>query len=196
MIQLLDIADVRAGQTFRGKVLPMVDGDVSVVQMRDLEGAGVNWSSVVVTALKSRKDPDWIRPSDILVPSVGARLRAVVAASAPSRAICTNHLFLIRPDASRVEPGFLAWLINQPVTQRQLATEATGGTVKLLRRAALQAIQLELPPLPVQQLIAELVEAQQQERRVLEQLIENREKQISALAQNLAAPEPRKGGWI
>lgn len=193
MNSLADIAEVRAGHTFRQKVKPAAFGGVSVVQMRDLAGDHVDWSTVTVAELKARKEPDWLQAGDILLPSVGGRSNSVLVSHVPERSICTNHLFSIRPNRDRALPEYLAWLLNQPTTQRQLAAGATGGNVKLLRRTTLESVQIYLPPIEDQRLVADLVATQREERRLLEALILNREKQISAIAQKIAISELKIG---
>lgn len=187
MIKLADIAEIRAGYPFRGAIKPMANGGVRVVQMRDLDldGNAIRWADAVLTALPGKRAPDWLRSGDLLMPSVGGRSLPVLVGDVTERAVCSPHIFQIRLAATDMDPGYLAWVLRQSAVQRQIAGTATGGTVKLLRRAVLENIQLPIPNMHRQRQIAELMATAMAERRALKALIANRERQLAGIAQKL-----------
>jgi hypothetical protein len=187
-ISLATAARVRAGYPFRGSVEGIAGGEVLAVQMKDVDvDTGVHWPGVVRTSLAGRKKPDWLKAGDVLVVSKGARFYAVCVDAPPAHAVCSPHFFHLQvaPQLPLV-PAFIAWQINQQPFQRQLQKAAEGSSQLSIRRPVLESLTLSVPPLADQQRIVALVELASKERRALNALIHNRERQLHALAENLA----------
>lgn len=186
-VKLATVARVRAGYPFRGSVEEIEGGDALAVQMKDVEvGGGVNWPLVIRTTLAGRKEPDWLRAGDLLFVFKGARFYAVCIDDPPDRAVCSPHFFHLQvADGQHVLPAFLAWQINQPPFQRQVLQAAEGSSQLSVRRPVLESMTLSMPSLAVQQRIVELDELARQERLALRRLIQNRERQLQALAEEL-----------
>lgn len=179
---------VRSGYPFRGSIDESVDGDTLAVQMKDVDSErGVNWAGVIRTSIAGRKQPDWLKAGDVLFVSKGARFYAVCIDEPPGPAVCSPHFFHLQvaPHVSLL-PAFLAWQINQPPFQRQLHQAAEGSSQLSIRRPVLESLTLSVPPLAAQHRIVALAELARQERRALHQLIHNRERQLQALAEDLA----------
>lgn len=187
-IGLGSLAGVRSGYPFRGSIEESAGGEVLAVQMKDVDvEEGVRWLGVTRTSLLGRKEPDWLQAGDVLFVSKGARFYAVCIDEPPSRAVCSPHFYHLQvaPSGSLL-PAFLAWQINQPPFQRQLQQAAEGSSQLSIRRPVLESLALSVPPLADQHRIVELAELARQERRALHRLIQNRERQLQALAEDLA----------
>lgn len=185
-----DVVDVRSGHPFRGSIEESAEGNAMAVQMKDVDSeCGVNWTDVIRTTLVGRKQPDWLKAGDVLFVSKGVRFYAVCIDEPPSPAVCSPHFFHLQV-ASHVPllPAFLAWQINQSPFQRQVQQAAEGSSQLSIRRPVLESLTLSVPSLADQHRIVTLSELARQERRALYQLIHNREKQIQALAEDLAQP--------
>ena len=186
-VELGSVAAVRSGHPFRGSVEESADGGVLAVQMKDVsvEG-GVRWADAVRTSLSGRKAPDWLKAGDVLFVSKGTRFYAVCIDAPPSPAVCSPHFFHIQvaPEGPLL-PAFLAWQINQPPFQRQLHQAAEGSGQLSIRRPVLEALTLNVPSLAHQHRIVALVELARQERVAMHRLINNRERQLHGLAEDL-----------
>jgi hypothetical protein len=185
---LRDCADIRAGHPFRGPIAATSGGAALVVQMRDADPVdGIRWSDAVRADLPGRKTPEWLRPSDLLFVPRGQRFFAVCLDAPPGPAVCGPHLFHLRVRAgARVLPAFLAWQINQPPVQRQLRSAAEGSNQLSIRRGEIEALEIAIPPIARQHRIVALVEAAARERQLLRRLIDNRDRELAALACALA----------
>ncbi len=189
--QLLSIGTataLKSGHPFRGTIEESAAGNALAVQMKDVDPAsGIDWAGVTRTSLAGRKQPDWLRAGDILFASKGARFYAVCIDEPPSPAVCSPQFFLLRvaPHAPLLS-AFLAWQINQPPFQRQLQQAAEGSSQLSIRRPVLEALALSLPSLADQRRIVALADLAKRERNVLETLIHHRERQLQALAEDLA----------
>ncbi|MDO8778736.1 MAG: restriction endonuclease subunit S [Burkholderiaceae bacterium] len=181
------VAGVRSGYPFRGSIEESDEGEVLAVQMKDVNvDGGVSWTDAIRTSLQGRKKPDWLKAGDILFVSKGARFYAVCIDEPPSPAVCSPHFFHIQvaPNAPLI-PAFLAWQMNQSPFQHQLQQAAEGSSQLSIRRPVLESLTLSVPPLPDQHRIVALSELARQERRALYQLIQNRERQLQAIAEDL-----------
>ena len=180
--------DVRSGYPFRGPIEVVDAGGVLVVQMRDVDvNDGVQWAGAVRTELRNRKQADWLQSGDILFVARGGRFYATCISTPPEAAVCGPHLLHLRVHAGcGIEPAFLAWQINQPPVQKQLRAAAEGTSQLSVRIAEIEGLRIAVPPMERQLQIVGLANAAARERRLLTQLILNREKEIAAIAANLA----------
>tara|TARA_B100001105_G_scaffold172240_1_gene138709 strand:+ start:287 stop:988 length:702 start_codon:yes stop_codon:yes gene_type:complete len=186
---LCNVAQLQAGHPFRSAVEEVADGDVHVIQMKDVSPEwGVDWSAVMRTRLAGRKQPDWIVDGDILFAAKGARFYAACVGAALPNAVCVPAFFhlRVRPEAA-LDPEFLAWQINQPPCQRQLLQAAEGSSQLSIRRAVLEQLILAVPPIAEQRSIVALAGLAVRERHTLQRLIHNREQQLQAIAEDLDA---------
>lgn len=184
-----EIADLMAGYPFRGSISAVGSATTLAVQMKDTDPEnGVTWDGAIRTELPGRKRPDWLCEGDVLVVSRGSRFYAVCIDTPPQPAVCSPQFFHVRVKSGHgVLPAFVAWQINQPPFQRQLHQAAEGSNQLSIRQPVFGALTLGIPDLAEQQRIVALANMARQERRVLRQLIRNREMQLDALAEALAA---------
>lgn len=191
-LRLGELALIRAGHPFRGAVEAVDGGSVAVAQMKDIvPGMGVDWSSTVRTELVGRKEPDWLCAGDLLFVSRGSRYFAVCVDLPPGQTVCGPHLFHLTVKApDLLMPAFLAWVVGQGPVQRQLQQAASGSLQLSVTRQALEALEIPVPPVATQRVVADLATAAARERAVLTALIQNRERQLEALACDLASGHP------
>lgn len=188
-VALGELALVQAGYPFRTTVEEVPDGDVHVIQMKDVSPElGIDWSAVIRTRLAGRKQPDWIVDGDILFAAKGARFYAACVTAALPYAVCVPAFFHLRVRReAALDPEFLAWQINQMPCQRQLLQAAEGSSLLSIRRAVLEQLVLAVPPIAEQRRIVALAGLASQERQALQRLIHNREQQLQAIAEDLGA---------
>src|SRR5690349_3395380 len=123
LVELGKVARITAGYPFRGAVRPVPGADAAVVQIKNVDAqTGIDWSAVVKTKLEGRRQPDWLKPGDILFSARGHRNVAVCVDRSSPKAVCSPHFFLIRVRNEKdVLPEFVAWQMNQPHSQRYFA---------------------------------------------------------------------------
>ena len=186
VVALQDIAETRLGYSFRAAVTNAPDGDVAVVQIKNVHPQrGIDWSALANTSLTGRKKPDWLQPGDVLFAARGSRNIAVCVGEVPGKAVCAPQFYLVRIRDSAVLPEYLAWYINEAPAQRYLAQSAEGTLVTSIRRAVLEALPVPVPGVERQQIIAHLATAARHEKLLTEQLIRNREQQLRLVAHGL-----------
>lgn len=182
MGKLVDYTEIRSGHPFRGTVPEEKNGFALTVQMRDVDPLkGVAWESAARTSPTGRKEPDWLRPGDILFLSRGLYNYALFLEHVAEKAICSQYFFVVRVKEPRLLPAFVAWQINQSPAQTYLRNNAEGSDQQSIRRAVLEGIPIVIPSIAQQRQLLRLTQTAQQERERLESMIRNREQETQGI---------------
>jgi|SRR5579862_242699 len=186
-VQLKDIASVKAGHPIRGAVTSDTNGDVAVVQIKNVQAeTGIDWPVVTRTILEGRRAPDWLEAGDILFSARGHRNIAVCVNEPPLKAVCSPHFFLIRiRNEKQALPEFVAWQMNLPQSQTYFAQSATGSFITSIRRQVLEKTRLLLPSIEKQRLLVRFSQAAQHEKELMKRLMENRRQELNIVATKL-----------
>ena len=187
MKTLKQIATIRAGHPFRGKIEEDPNGNARVVQMKDVDAdRGVNWDGLVVTDLPGKKQPDWLKPGDLLFAARGNRNFALLLEEVPFDTVLSPHFFhLTVKREAKVLPGFLAWQINQEPVQQYLQKSSHGSMVQAIGRQELENMALAIPPLEKQHAIVALNKTWQQQLRVMAALTDNMQRTMTGITRQL-----------
>jgi restriction endonuclease S subunit len=92
-------------------------------------------------------------------------------------------------EREKLLPAFLAWQVNQRPAQDYLQQAATGSHILNITRAAIESLPLAIPPVEVQRVIVELAHTARRERDLLNVLIDNRQRQLDAIASQVLISE-------
>ena len=183
---LSEIAIVKAGHPFRGKIPDNKDGNAQVVQIRDIDNDGnIHWDQVIRSNTTGRKTPDWLQKGDVLFAARGMRNTAGYVEEVAQPTVCAPHYFLIQVMDNHLLPEFLAWQLNQNNAQRYFANSAEGSAQMSIRRAVLEATALVIPTIEKQYAIVRFDNKVKQEKLLLKALIRNREKQVQCIAKEI-----------
>lgn len=184
--RLSDIADIRSGHPFRGSIEPDINGDVHVVQVRNTKATGeIIQDEVIKTTLTSKKQPDWLKSGDILFVAKGAKHYSALVEDLPKQTVCSPHFFLVRIKPAfkeLVTPEFICWQLNQLPAQRYFQTTAEGSLYLSVRRQILEYVPITMLPIEKQKQLTAMHHCAVKEQKVLQQLIENRQQQLDAIA--------------
>lgn len=154
---LSDVAQVISGHHFRERIASDPEGNVSVIQMKDVLDCEIA-PSLLFARVQLSPVPERvaIQGGDVILRTRGESHSGVLARGAFHRTVIAAPLTLIRTDTSVLLPGYLAWLINHPATQAQLAGLATGTHVRTVSKEALEALPIPVPPVARQKEIVEI----------------------------------------
>lgn len=155
--KLMEIAEVRMGYTFRSRLEPEMDGDVAVIQMKDIDDSNLlHPEGLVRIQMPELKDRHLVQEGDLMFRSRGMWNTAALVAGNLGRSVLAAPMMLIRPDTERVQSAYLLWFINQPSIQKVLSVQSAGTAVKMISKAALEQLEVSVPPLKTQQSIVEI----------------------------------------
>lgn len=183
--QLSEIATVKGGYSFRGKIPEIEGGDSYAIQIKNINKLDeIQWNKLISTNLSGRKSPDWLVEGDVLFAARGRRNVAVYVDKVKNRTVCGPHFFHIQiKQNANILPEFLAWQLNQAPAQKYIAQSAEGSHQLSIRRGALEETPIVIPSLNEQQSIVKLYKKSKQEKKVLQALIENTTLQMQGIAQ-------------
>jgi restriction endonuclease S subunit len=183
---LTHVATISAGHPLRFGVDEFPEGDVGVVQMRNVDpAAGVDWTGVARIELPPARRIEFLVAGDVIFSTRGARTFAVAIDSPPFPAVCSPHFFVLRVRGDAIDPRFLAWQINQSSAQDHLLRGALGSHILNIRREVIERLEIVIPSRARQAAIIALAETASREKQLLTALIENRQQQMKALAASL-----------
>ena len=173
--RLSTICDVQSGYTARTALKPSASG-VPAVQLRDLRGeADFDPARAETFPLSTPLERYQARTGDLLFRSRGERNTAVVVFSdSKASAIAILPLMVLRPHPDVVDPRYLAWFINQPMTQRYFDGCAHGTAMRMIPKASIDALEIELPGLATQRLIVEIDALARREQALAHELADQK----------------------
>jgi restriction endonuclease S subunit len=183
--QIKDIADIRSGYQFRGRVEPADDANVKVIQIKDIDDGFNICFSDLVSVRMDNPDPHFLKSGDVLFLSRGHRLFATVISEAAPDIIASGYFYVLQPDVDRVRPAFLAWTINQPVFQESLKSLIGGTHMPLISKTNFQDLTITLPSLAVQDQILTLQHYVDHEQELTTSLLNKRRELTQAVAREL-----------
>jgi hypothetical protein len=154
---LAEIAEISHGYSFRGRIEADPDGDVLVIQPKDLgEDGAVDFSQAIRKSDVPIRSSFLLRAGDVLFQPRGVTYRAALVGNLAWPAIAAAPVYVVRPDPARVRAPYLAAFLNDPQTQTLLRQAATGTHVPQVARGALEALEIPLPALADQDALGEL----------------------------------------
>ncbi len=186
--QLQYIAKISPGYPFRGKIEEAPGSGLKAVQMKDVSPeSGIQWNDCIEAELPGKRDPEWLKPVDILVAARGSHNYAVLVGEGASsgKAVAAPQFFVINSIGSNIDPSYLEFVLNHGPCQTHFKREAEGTHTKSIRRSVLEAIQIPVPSLDKQRSIVALAQTIHRERSLAQSLIQNGASLLNALASNL-----------
>lgn len=161
--RLGQLAEIQMGYPFRTRLEHDPNGDVAVIQMKDIDDANlIDLREVTRVNLSGNKSRHLLRPGDLLFRSRGRSNGVAQVPKGIATAVLAAPMLLIRPRI--VLPGYLSWFLNAPATQAQLASVAEGTSVRMISAVALKALVVPVPSPATQHRIAEAAALVQEEQ--------------------------------
>lgn len=170
--KLCDVADVRAGYPFRGRVVHVDGANLAVVQMKDVDDvAGLKPDGCLrIRGEDLNTQRHLLQPGDVLIQSRGQKFPAAVV-DQPIYGIAALGLYVLRPGGD-VLPAYLAWYLNQPRTRAALRAVARGTYIPFLSANDLRESRVPVPAISTQQRIADIEQLRRRERHLADRLRE------------------------
>lgn len=181
MSKLEHICSITSGQTFRTKIEHNPNGEVAVIQMKDMNddytGIGFELSLVAFDEISNSQI---LQKGDVLFLARGNNNKAFVF-DMDDPAVAVSLFFVLRPKKEKVDPYYLAWFLNQPNTQNYLQSTQEGSTVASIKKQALGDLEIKVPSLNEQQKIASIYHLHLKEMELMDQIREKRNELINAV---------------
>ena len=193
MTKLGQVANIRMGYPFRSRLEHDAAGAIAVVQMKDIDDASLlHVEDAVRMDMPDFNEHHLIRQGDLVFRSRGRTNSVALVSADVGPSILAAPMLLIRP--AKVLPAYLLWYINLPETQAALAAQAEGTSVRMISKAALEALEVPVPSRHKQQLIVEVSELATAEQRLLEQIAREKKRLADGVLLRYARNNNRKPG--
>lgn len=193
MTKLGQVASIRMGYPFRSRLEHDATGAFAVVQMKDIDDASLlHVENAVRVDLADVKEHHLIRRGDLVFRSRGRTNSVALVSADVGPAVLAAPMLLIRP--IEVLPTYLLWYINLPATQATLAAQAEGTSVRMISKAALEALEMPVPSRRKQQLVVEVSELAAAEQGLLEQIAQERKRLADGVLMRYARDTRRTPG--
>lgn len=188
MKDLKQIAQVRAGYPFRGKLKEDSSGNLSVLQLSDITNSFFTEpASAAKIKQKKIKERYLIQPGDVVFRSRGQTNTAAIVPSISQDTVSAAPLIQIRVTSPEVMPEYVCWFINQPNAQAYFNRNAKGTSVRMIGRDALENLPLVIPSLEKQAEITAIAKLADQEQRLMAKLAEKKKQLISGILAQVAS---------
>ncbi|MBO8135971.1 restriction endonuclease subunit S [Dickeya fangzhongdai] len=183
--KLGQIAGIRSGHTLRGAITPDPEGDVCLLQIKDLEQDWQFNHKVLPTVVwEQRIAPPFLEQGEIVVAARGNRNLAVVyRGQVPVVATSQFLIVSLRRKESEIAPEYVCWLLNHPTIQHWF--HRSGTNIQLITKSALLDVAIPLPPIETQLQLIELQRIWQKEGELINKLQENRHQLELGILQKL-----------
>jgi len=182
------LAEIFTGLTIRNRNEIRTEGRVRLVQPRSVVGGPrLDLANIDYIDERPQSDRQYLTGGELVLRTRGSRFEAALFTPDGIVTMAAAPLIVLRPDATRVLPEYLQWLLNESPAVRQLMARATrGSTVQALNIEDLAKIGVPRPSLRRQRAI---VEASALSRRAaeLELQLSQLRKTYTALALAAAA---------
>ena len=187
-VKLKNLATVQMGYSFRSRLEASLDGDVAVIQMKDLlPDNTVDCGDLIKIDMEVVKDHHLVQKGDLVFRSRGHITTAAIFPEDPGKAVVAAPLLRIRvTKIERVLPEYLNWYINQREAQNILTSKADGTAQKMISKQTVEELEISLPSLDQQKSIVKLALLSSREQTVLKALAEKRKQYVEIILIQLA----------
>lgn len=184
-----DCAEVLAGFALKVRAEHEPDGAYQVIMPSHVpDGAPYSYAAEHELRMTLPGSPEkyQVRSGDVLFISRGTRNCAAVIASVPEKTVASATFYVLRANAS-IDPAFLAWCLNQPPAQAQIAQIRTGAGTPIVQRNKLGDVRIPVPDMQHQKRVAELATLQAEELSLRKKLLMATENHQRLLGQKIMA---------
>ena len=173
---LKEIADIRSGYSFRTKLEPDSEGNILVVQLKELSDKNtIDISTAVKINMKNISENYLLQKGDLVFRSRGMDSTAAIMDISSNNVILSAPFQRIRlQDTSKIIPEYLLWYINSKVAQSYFSANKTGTSVTMISTAVLADLPVIVPTVEIQKKIVEINTLSEREIELQEELIKKK----------------------
>lgn len=188
---LNQVSDIQMGLTARERLVAIETG-TPVIQLRDLQPDGrLNTGGLIKCELGTVAPRYLVTNGDILFRSRGDKNTAATVATLDAASVAVLPLVIIRPNTAVVQPHYLSWFINSEWSQGYFDKAARGTKLRMISRADLEALPIDVPDLRTQERIIEIERLANEERRLSLQLMDMQSRLLTSKLRTLAQTSGR-----
>lgn len=156
-VSLGSIATIRLGQNVK-EAEPSSNVGVRFIRIKEVNAGYLKETSDLPFAnIEPQKVKAFIEPGDIVLPTRGLRMSAMLIQTSTELLMTTNHIAIIKVMHERILPEFCLWYLNSPEGQQALENQRKATTsVPQISNKDLMNVKIPTPSLLVQSKIIEV----------------------------------------
>ncbi|ASJ72809.1 restriction endonuclease subunit S [Granulosicoccus antarcticus] len=193
MAKVSDIATLRNGFAFRGRIEHDETGDTRVIQASDLtQNAELQTGTLTCVQLGKQVPRYHVNEHDVVFMARGQRqlaYRPILQTVTGKPIITTFGLLVITADPQQTTADYLHWALNTPQVQQRLHALKEGTGIAFISENNLGSVDIPLPTLDVQTKITQLVALHKQREHVRQKLATIDQKITQTTAWSLATEQ-------
>jgi len=181
-MKLKELAEIKSGYLFRFRLRSDKDGDIKVVQLKDVDQKGVlNIDGIYSVDFDPSKRTEFLRKGDVLFKAKSNKHVAAVFDSDMENVIATVHYFILRVKKAYILPEFLRWYINEKPAQKYFDFSAAGTRIPIINKKALEGLEIPSIQIEKQKQIVAVCELMRRELILMDNIKVKRMKLTSSL---------------
>lgn len=189
-IELRELADIRMGHPFRGKVKHTPSAwDYYVLQLKDVQkDCHINLDQAAKVQMTDKKPPQPLQPGDLLLRARGGYYYSGLFTADLPNVIAAGPFYILTvksagPDTNKLDPAYLCWYLNQPDSQQYFSRYEQATNIPMINKQTISDLPVPLPSMTTQHKIANIHQGWLKEKALTEQLLHNREQMTRGLCQ-------------
>lgn len=188
-MQLGDIANIKTGLVLSRKKVEIEYEAKATYKLLSLKNIGedgtfINESFEEFASNDILDDHYFTQEGDVLI-RLSHPYTAVYIDKKHSGLLVPSYFAMIKVYDTGILPQYLAWYLNTKNVKFELERSQFGTRIPSTNQHALKSIPIKVPPLSRQKALMELYMLHQKEKRLYQQLIEEKEKLFQGIAQQL-----------
>ncbi len=169
--KISQIAEIKSGYLFKKGIKPDKEGDVSVIQLKDVSEQGIlNLNRLQLISLDNMGTENFLSVGDVLLKAKTNHPISTVIKEKMRNTIVTAHYFIVSVKQSEILPGYLAWYLNQRPAQIYFDRNSGGTRIQVINKKLLGDLEVVIPALETQARIEQLYGLHQKEQELADRL--------------------------
>ncbi|MDR2847788.1 MAG: restriction endonuclease subunit S [Bacteroidales bacterium] len=172
VVKIQDIAEIRSGVYFNDTP----DGEVYVLQVKDFDAKGQPVCPLrPALELNDSVKKRFLSEGDLLFAAKGTTNFCAVYRNEPAPAVVSSSFLVLKIIRTEdVMPEYLCWFLNRNDVLLYFRNKMAGSVMPSITKAMLEAYEVEMPPVAVQEKIVAVAALQQREHALYEKITELR----------------------
>ena len=181
---LKELATIHSGYSLRNPFEEFILPNVEWIQPSHVTAQ--NFINLPRITVKLAKNITVLQAGDVLLTSRVNFKAALISEPTSMPTLASVGIWIIRPDQSRLHPGFLTFWLNS--TQGQKALQGLGNeftTIKFIRKDDLEGLSIPLPSMAKQEQLANLYTCYVKQKQLQEKRLNLQQQLLNTLATQL-----------
>ena len=197
-MKLSELAEIRSGfvlSRFRRSKDEPAAARYRLLTLSAVDDAGMTIDTDRLEGLETKAplSSDHLTRTGDIVMRLTAPYTAVLIGEAEQNIAVPSTFIVVRINDERADPAFIAWLLNRPARRRDIERNTWASVLKAVNVQYFNDLELRLPALEQQRLIARVSSLVRREAQLLQQLADAKNALANTLLERHYKTLPKRG---